>query len=146
MRCVALSVKTDHIGRVPVESDVLQCCRVGRCHLHVCAPFVRCQHKATCPHLSPPVCSRGLADAPIYAGQVVIRHDSAVTVYRQLAAILRDAIESGELAPGMPVPSESSLMQEHGISRDSVRKAMDVLRVEGLVITVQGKGTFVRDS
>ena len=37
-------------------------------------------------------------------------------------------------------------MQEHGISRDSVRKAMDVLREAGLVITVQGKGTFVRDS
>jgi GntR family transcriptional regulator len=76
----------------------------------------------------------------------VIRHDSAVPVYRQLAGILRDAIESGELAPGMPLPSESSLMQEHEISRDSVRKAMDVLRDEGLVVTVQGKGTFVREA
>jgi DNA-binding GntR family transcriptional regulator len=76
---------------------------------------------------------------------VVIRHDSAVPVYRQLAAMLREDIESGQLAPGMPLPSESSLTQEHGISRDSVRRAMDVLREEGLVITVQGKGTYVRE-
>ena len=75
----------------------------------------------------------------------VISHASAVPVYRQLAAIIRDAIESGELGSGVPVPSESSLMQEHGISRDSVRRAMDVLREEGLVITVQGKGTYVRE-
>lgn len=98
---------------------------------------------ATCWHLSAPVGNSAQADAPIYAGRVVIRHDSAVPIYRQLAGILRGAIESGELAPGMPLPSESSLMQEHEISRDSVRKAMDVLRADGLVITVQGKGTFV---
>ena len=46
---------------------------------------------------------------------------------------------------GAPLPSESSLMQEYGISRDSVRKAMDVLRAEGLVITVQGKGSFAAE-
>ena len=76
----------------------------------------------------------------------MISHKSAVPVYRQLAGILRDAIVSGQLAQGAPLPSESSLMQEYGISRDSVRKAMDVLRDEGLVITVQGKGTFVVES
>jgi DNA-binding GntR family transcriptional regulator len=36
-------------------------------------------------------------------------------------------------------------MGEHGISRDSVRKAMDVLHAEGLVITVQGKCSFVAE-
>jgi DNA-binding GntR family transcriptional regulator len=74
---------------------------------------------------------------------VTISHDSAVPVYRQLAAVLRDRIASGELAPGAPMPSESSLMGEHGISRDTVRKAMDVLREEGLAVTVQGKGSYV---
>jgi DNA-binding GntR family transcriptional regulator len=34
-------------------------------------------------------------------------------------------------------------MGEHGISRDTVRKAMDVLREEGLAVTVQGKGSYV---
>jgi len=74
---------------------------------------------------------------------VTISHDSAVPIYRQLAALLRDRIESGSLAPGAPLPSESQLVGEYGISRDSVRKAMDVLRAGELVITVQGKGTYV---
>lgn len=66
-------------------------------------------------------------------------------VYRQLAAILRERIESGGLGPGAPLPSETYLMGEHGISRDSVRKALDILRADGLVITVQGKGSFVTE-
>lgn len=73
----------------------------------------------------------------------MIRHDSAVPVYHQVATLLRQAIESGELAPGRPLPSESFLMGEHGISRDTARKAVRLLRDEGLVLTVQGKGTFV---
>ena len=76
---------------------------------------------------------------------MAIRHDSAVPVYRQLAAILRDEIASGRLAPDSPLPSESRLMQEHGISRDSVRKAVTILREEGLVVTVKGKGTYVAE-
>ena len=76
---------------------------------------------------------------------MTISHDSAVPIYRQLAALLRDRIQSGGLAPGAPLPSESQLMGEYGISRDSVRKAMDVLRADELVITVQGKGTYVME-
>jgi DNA-binding GntR family transcriptional regulator len=37
-------------------------------------------------------------------------------------------------------------MGEYGISRDTVRKAMDVLREEGLAVTVQGKGSYVATS
>jgi GntR family transcriptional regulator len=69
---------------------------------------------------------------------------SEVPIYVQLANIIRDRIRTGELAPGMPVPSESQLMGEHGIARDTVRRAMGVLRGEGLVITAPGKGTFVK--
>ena len=68
---------------------------------------------------------------------------SEVPIYRQLAAILRAQIESGELAPGALVPSEQTLMGQHGIARDTVRAAIKVLREEGLVITTPGKGTFV---
>jgi GntR family transcriptional regulator len=77
---------------------------------------------------------------------VNLRHDSAVPIYRQLAGLLRERIASGALAPGAPMPSESSLMGEYGISRDTVRKAMDVLREEGLAVTVQGKGSYVATS
>jgi GntR family transcriptional regulator len=69
---------------------------------------------------------------------------SEVPVYKQLAAIIRDKILSGELAPGTVVPSEHTLQQEHGIARDTVRRAMNLLREEQLVVTVPGKGTFVR--
>jgi DNA-binding GntR family transcriptional regulator len=75
---------------------------------------------------------------------VGVDHESAVPVYRQVAAILAGRIERGELAPGRPVPSESMLMGQYGISRDTVRKAMDVLRSDGLIVTVQGKGSFVK--
>lgn len=64
-------------------------------------------------------------------------------LYLQLAAILRRAIESGQLQPRDPVPSETYLMQEHGLSRDTVRHALEVLRQEGLVKTFVGRGTFV---
>ena len=65
-------------------------------------------------------------------------------LYRQLAAVLRDAIAAGELESRQIVPSETSLMGEQGVSRGTVRMAMSVLRDEGLVVTLAGRGTFVR--
>ena len=75
-----------------------------------------------------------------------IHPDSAVPVYRQLAALIRERIESGDLASGFPVPSESQLIGEFGISRDTVRRAMAVLRDEGLIVTTAGKGSYVREA
>jgi GntR family transcriptional regulator len=69
---------------------------------------------------------------------------SSVPVYRQVAAILRERIESGELEPDRPVPSEAYLVQEYGIARGTARRAIEVLRDEGLVVTVQGRGTYVK--
>ena len=62
--------------------------------------------------------------------------------YRQLAGKLRAAIESGEIAPGEPLPSLSYLVQETGLAGNTVRKAIGVLADEGLVVTVQGRGTY----
>ncbi|MGO9081889.1 MAG: GntR family transcriptional regulator [Streptosporangiaceae bacterium] len=62
----------------------------------------------------------------------------------QLASTLRGQIKSGELPPGWVMPSEATLMQEHGLARGTVRKAVDALVEEGLVNRVQGRGTFVR--
>ena len=66
-------------------------------------------------------------------------------VYRQLATILRDAIERGDYPPGRSIPSESRLAQEHGLARDTVRKAIRILEDEGLVQPVQGRGVFVTE-
>jgi DNA-binding GntR family transcriptional regulator len=73
-----------------------------------------------------------------------IDHEGAVPVYQQLAAILRAQIASGELRSGRPIPSERTLTQRYGIAVGTVKKAVDVLRAEGLVHTVTGRGIFVR--
>src|ERR1700730_4277230 len=66
-------------------------------------------------------------------------------VYRQLARILRDQIQTGELRPGAALPSEAALSQTFGVGRDAVRDALASLRNDGLVITTRGLGTFVRE-
>jgi DNA-binding FadR family transcriptional regulator len=65
-------------------------------------------------------------------------------VFRQLADILRNQIDSGELRPGDPLPSELRLAQEFSISRTTVRQAIAQLRTEGLVSVERPRGTFVR--
>lgn len=64
-------------------------------------------------------------------------------VYRQVAAIIRARIEAGEIPPGRAIPSEKQLVGEYGIARETARKAVKVLRDEGLVEIVQGRGAYV---
>ncbi len=68
---------------------------------------------------------------------------SATPVYMQVAEILRARIESGQLLPDRPVPSETQLQQEFGVARGTARKAIAVLREQGWVITVMGRGSYV---
>lgn len=74
---------------------------------------------------------------------MTIDRDAPVPPYRQLAAILREQIESGEIPPGRRIPSLVDLEQEYGLARDTLRKAIQVLKDEGLVETVQGMGIYV---
>jgi len=64
--------------------------------------------------------------------------------YRQIANIIRRRIESGELQPERPIPSEAQIMLEFDVARATARHAAEVLRDEGLVVRVPGLGTFVR--
>jgi len=66
-------------------------------------------------------------------------------VYLQLAAILRGQIERGELVPRQPLPSESYLVGHYGVSRGTARRAVEVLRDEGRVVTVPQRGTYVSE-
>ena len=61
----------------------------------------------------------------------------------QLAAILRAAIEHGDLARDRPLPSYATLMQEHDVARGTAAKAVQVLVGEGLVKIVPGRGAYV---
>jgi len=72
----------------------------------------------------------------------MIDHGSSVPVYRQVAAILRGKIESGEYAPGQRLPSAVTLSQEYGIAVLTGRRALAALVNEGLAVTSDGKGTF----
>lgn len=72
-----------------------------------------------------------------------IREDDPQPVYRQLAAFLREDIESGTLAPGARIPSETLLVQTYGVARETARKAVAVLRDAGLIVTTHGRGSFV---
>lgn len=64
-------------------------------------------------------------------------------MYRQLAAILRARIEAGEFERLAVLPSEKTLVQEYGVSRETARRAVAVLRDEGFVFTVPQRGTYV---
>jgi GntR family transcriptional regulator len=68
---------------------------------------------------------------------------SAVPLHAQLAAILRERIRAGELRRLDLLPSESTLQQEYGVARGTVRQAMRNLRDEGVVFTVPQRGSYV---
>jgi GntR family transcriptional regulator len=67
-------------------------------------------------------------------------------VYLQLAAILRGQIDRGELVSRQPLPSESYLMGEYGVSRGTARRAVEVLREAGLVRTIPQRGSYVAEN
>jgi GntR family transcriptional regulator len=64
-------------------------------------------------------------------------------MYHQLAEFLRGQIRSGELEAGKLLPSERALMQKYGLSRNTVRQAVDQLAREGLIVREHGHGTYV---
>jgi GntR family transcriptional regulator len=67
-----------------------------------------------------------------------------VPLSQQLAAVLRGQIEREELVAGRPVPSQRSLVQEYGLARGTVARAVAILVEEELVVIVPGKGAYVR--
>lgn len=73
-----------------------------------------------------------------------IDHAGEVPAYLQLAGILRAQIESGELAPRQPIPSKRTLTERYEIARGTVDKAVALLKSEGLIVTVPGRGLYVR--
>jgi GntR family transcriptional regulator len=65
------------------------------------------------------------------------------TRYQQIADEVRTRLAGGEFAPGRLLPSEAELSREYGASRVTVRRALEVLRDDGLVASRQGFGWFV---
>src|SRR5829696_2232849 len=65
--------------------------------------------------------------------------------YMQIANALRAAILTKQLAPGEQLPSGNELSKRYGVARMTVQQAMRVLRDEGLIVSRQGSGVFVRE-
>lgn len=64
----------------------------------------------------------------------------------RIADDLRSQINRGELAPGDRLPTLGALASQHGVSEMVARRAVELLRQEGAVVSKKGSGTFVRES
>jgi GntR family transcriptional regulator len=64
--------------------------------------------------------------------------------YEDIVKELRASILDGQLDAGDRLPSENELAERYGTSRPTVRRAIALLKAEGLVSTAQGRGVFVR--
>lgn len=75
---------------------------------------------------------------------VPLQRDSGISMHRQIAQHLKDAIAKGQYGPGARIPTEPQLSEQFGVSRITARQAVEHLVREDLVYRKQGKGTFVR--
>jgi DNA-binding GntR family transcriptional regulator len=66
-------------------------------------------------------------------------------VYSQVAAHIERRIRAGELAPGARLANERDLAEEYQVALGTIRRAMEVLREKGLVITMPSTGTYVKE-
>jgi GntR family transcriptional regulator len=64
-------------------------------------------------------------------------------LYQQIKALLTKSLQDGEWKPGEVIPSETELAARFRVSQGTVRKAIDELAIENLLVRRQGKGTFV---
>ena len=64
-------------------------------------------------------------------------------LYRQIKDFMIRSLEAGEWGPGDAIPSEGELAARFNVSQGTVRKAIDEMASENLLIRRQGKGTFV---
>lgn len=75
----------------------------------------------------------------------MISHEGPVAPWRQIYVLLKERINSGNLAPGARLPSLISLAQEYEVAVTTARKALDRLKEDGLVVT-SPMGTFVAEA
>ena len=64
-------------------------------------------------------------------------------LYQQIKGLILHSLQAGEWKPGEAIPSEMDLAARFRVSQGTVRKAIDDLAAENLVVRRQGKGTFV---
>ena len=85
----------------------------------------------------PPTDSAGVAEAAAPTAPAFS------PLYRQIKTLILQGLQAGEWKPGEAIPSEMDLAARFRVSQGTVRKAIDELASENLVVRRQGKGTFV---
>ena len=69
---------------------------------------------------------------------------SPLHTYQQISAWLERRIRSGDIQPGLPIPSEKTIGQAYpGVARTTVRRSIQHLRDRGLIFTVPQRGSYV---
>jgi DNA-binding GntR family transcriptional regulator len=77
---------------------------------------------------------------------VPLSPDDSRSPYLQIADALRTEIQRGELTPASQLPSATDLAARFGVARNTVRSALRLLTEEGLLVSRQGSGVFVRST
>jgi GntR family transcriptional regulator len=88
--------------------------------------------------LPPPPLAPPSVPAPLRAGVPAFS-----PLYQQIKGLILGSLNAGEWKPGETIPSELDLAARYRVSQGTVRKAIDELALENLVVRRQGKGTFV---
>ena len=68
---------------------------------------------------------------------------TGVPIYKQIARAITRRLEQGAWKPGEAIPSETQLKQEFGVAIGTIRKAVDELAAQNMLVRQQGRGTFV---
>lgn len=75
--------------------------------------------------------------------KIILDHNSPIPLYAQIEDQIREAIKSPEYKNGKMLPSEVDLSKQLGISRSTLRHAINKLVFEGLLVRKKGIDTFV---
>jgi len=75
--------------------------------------------------------------------EVALAQPAFSPLYRQIAHLIIASLKAGEWKAGEAIPSEQDLALRFGVSQGTVRKAIDALAADNLLVRRQGKGTFV---
>lgn len=76
---------------------------------------------------------------------MTILRSSPIPLYHQLETLLREKLGAGNYRPGELLPTDDDLCRQYGVSKITVRQAMQKLKADGLVVRARGRGTFATE-
>lgn len=79
-----------------------------------------------------------------FMSTTALGQDERLPLYQRLRDEMLGKIAAGEWLPGEAIPTETELTRQYGVAIGTVRKAVETLVAEGLLLRAQGRGTFVR--